>query len=154
MINEKRILKLANELGQASNCVSKKVGCFITTSKEQGFRFLSSGYNGSPPKFENCPEICAEKTRQEHHEWSLNYEVHAEMNAILWAARKGISLENAVCFVNLEPCFNCVKHLIAVGVEEIVFLKEYDMITVEERKMIRQFIKSNNIKLRYIINTE
>jgi dCMP deaminase len=41
----------------------------------------------------NCKEYWKDTYTPEHHEWSSKYEIHAEMNAILWAARSGISVE-------------------------------------------------------------
>ena len=51
------------------------------------------------------------------------YEIHAEMNAIIWAARKGISIEGATIYVTLEPCSECSKNLIASGIKRIVYEK-------------------------------
>lgn len=41
--------------------------------------------------------------------------VHAEMNALLDALRRGVSLERATMYVTAYPCHNCAKHLLAIG---------------------------------------
>lgn len=51
--------------------------------------------------------------------------VHAEMNALSDAARLGRSLKGASIFVTTYPCHNCAKHLIAAGIERIVFVEPY-----------------------------
>ncbi|MCV6823158.1 MULTISPECIES: anti-phage dCTP deaminase [Halocynthiibacter] len=51
--------------------------------------------------------------------------VHAEMNALSDAARLGRSLKGASIFVTTYPCHNCAKHLIAAGIERIVFIEPY-----------------------------
>lgn len=51
--------------------------------------------------------------------------VHAEMNALSDAARLGRSIKGATIFVTTYPCHNCAKHLIAAGIERIVFVEPY-----------------------------
>lgn len=43
--------------------------------------------------------------------------VHAEMSALLDAARKGLPLDNATVYVTAYPCHNCAKHLVALDLE-------------------------------------
>jgi deoxycytidylate deaminase len=57
--------------------------------------------------------------------------VHAEMNALSDAARLGRSTKNATIFVTTYPCHNCAKHLIAAGIERIVFVEPYPKSKVE-----------------------
>jgi deoxycytidylate deaminase len=51
--------------------------------------------------------------------------VHAEMDAILACARRGIKCEGAVIFCTTYPCHNCAKHIIASGIREVVFIEPY-----------------------------
>jgi len=51
-------------------------------------RILSTGYNGTPSGYINCSEHFSGKYSEDHYKWSDIYEIHAEMNAIFWAARK------------------------------------------------------------------
>ena len=51
--------------------------------------------------------------------------VHAEMNALADAARLGRSVKGSTIFVTTYPCHNCAKHLVASGVERIVFIEPY-----------------------------
>lgn len=51
--------------------------------------------------------------------------VHAEMNSICDAARKGTPLANAILYTTTFPCHNCTKHIIAAGIREVVFLEPY-----------------------------
>jgi len=50
---------------------------------------------------------------------------HAEMSAILDAARRGVSIKNCTMFINTFPCHNCAKHIIASGIIKVVFLHPY-----------------------------
>jgi len=50
---------------------------------------------------------------------------HAEMNAIIQAARRGTALEGSTVYVTMTPCRDCTKALITVGVVEVVADKLY-----------------------------
>ena len=51
--------------------------------------------------------------------------VHAEMAALLAAARRGACTRDCVLFTTTFPCHNCAKHAIAAGIERIVYIEPY-----------------------------
>jgi deoxycytidylate deaminase len=51
--------------------------------------------------------------------------IHAEMSAICDAARLGRSVRGAVLFTTTFPCHMCAKHIVAAGIERVVFLEPY-----------------------------
>jgi len=51
--------------------------------------------------------------------------VHAEMDALLSAARKGVSLVGTRLFVTTFPCHFCARHIVAAGVDEVQFIEPY-----------------------------
>ena len=51
--------------------------------------------------------------------------VHAEMEALLSCARKGLSTRKATIYCTTFPCHNCAKHIIAAGIERVVFVEPY-----------------------------
>ncbi|MFT4804993.1 MAG: deoxycytidylate deaminase [Psychroserpens sp.] len=51
--------------------------------------------------------------------------VHAEMQAILSCAKEGISCSSATLFCTTFPCHNCAKHLIASGINRVVYVEPY-----------------------------
>jgi dCMP deaminase len=138
MLNDTNFINIAKELATASKCVSKQVGAVIVKDG----RILSTGYNGTPAGFTNCNEHWNHEYTSEHHEWSKTYEIHAEMNAIIWAAREGISIEGATIYVTLEPCSECSKNVIASGIKRIVYDKPYEHTHSE---VISKFIKDNGV---------
>ena len=140
MLNDRNFLNIANEISSASKCVSKQVGAVIVKNG----RILSTGYNGTPTGFTNCCEYWNNEYTKEHHEWSKTYEIHAEMNAIIWAAREGISINDATIYVTLEPCSDCSKNLIASGIKRIVYSKSYEH---NDSKIITQFLKDNGVEI-------
>lgn len=48
--------------------------------------------------------------------------VHAEMEALLSAARRGVSVHETTLVCTTFPCHNCARHLIASGVRRLVYL--------------------------------
>ncbi len=143
MLNDKNFINIAKEIALASKCVSKQVGAVIVKDG----RILSTGYNGTPSGYTNCCEHWDGQYTKDHHDWSKTYEIHAEMNAIIWAARKGISVEGGTIYVTLEPCSECSKNLIASGIKRIVYEKSYEHTNSD---IVSQFIKENNVLIEQL----
>ncbi|KAB0267954.1 anti-phage dCTP deaminase [Microvirga brassicacearum] len=51
--------------------------------------------------------------------------IHAEMNAITDAARKGISLQGTNLYCTTFPCHLCAKHIISSGISKVVYIEPY-----------------------------
>ncbi len=143
MLNDKNFINIATEIASASKCVSKQVGAVIVKDG----RILSTGYNGTPAGFQNCCDFWDGNYTKDHHEWSKTYEIHAEMNAIIWAARKGISIEGGTIYVTLEPCSECSKNLIASGIKRIVYLKSYEH---TNSSIVSKFLSDNGVAIEQL----
>jgi deoxycytidylate deaminase len=51
--------------------------------------------------------------------------VHAEMSALLDAARRGVSVTGATIYTTTFPCHNCARHIIGAGIARVVFIEPY-----------------------------
>jgi deoxycytidylate deaminase len=51
--------------------------------------------------------------------------VHAEMEALFSCARPGVSTRGATLFSTTFPCHNCAKHIVAAGIERVVYVEPY-----------------------------
>lgn len=51
--------------------------------------------------------------------------VHAEMDALLSAARAGISTSGTKLFVTTFPCHYCARHIVSAGVDEVQYIEPY-----------------------------
>jgi cytidine deaminase len=51
--------------------------------------------------------------------------VHAEMSALIDAARRGVPVFGETMYVTTFPCHNCAKHIIAAGIQRVVYLEPY-----------------------------
>jgi dCMP deaminase len=137
MLNDKNFLNIAYELATASKCVSRQTGSVIV----KWGRIVSTGYNGTPAWYENCRDHFNGEYTKEHHDWSYKYEIHAEMNAIVWAAREWISIQGGTIYCTYEPCFDCTRAIIAAGLVRIVFREKYKH---HEGSEVEDFVKANN----------
>jgi deoxycytidylate deaminase len=71
--------------------------------------------------------------------------VHAEMDALLTCARSGVSPKGAILYTTTFPCHNCTRHIIASGIERVIYIEPYaksraeelheDAIVVEEKAL-------------------
>lgn len=143
MLKDENFIKIATEIAKASKCVSKHVGAVIVKDG----RILSTGYNGTPAKYQNCSDYWQGNYTSEHHEWSKKYEIHAEMNAIIWAAREGICIKDSTIYVTLEPCSECSKNIIATGITRIVYLKSYEY---NNSEVTTKFLQDNGVQIEQI----
>jgi dCMP deaminase len=143
MLNDRNFINIAHEIASASKCVSKQVGAVIVKDG----RILSTGYNGTPAGYTNCCEHWENEYTKDHHDWSKTYEIHAEMNALIWAARRGIAIEGATIYVTLEPCSECSKNLIASGIVRIVYDRAYEHTNSE---VVSKFLKDNRVVIEQI----
>ena len=124
---DKRFMDLTYAVAEWSSChkENRHVGAIIVKDN----RILTTGYNGAPQGVQTCRdrgECMREKlgiasgTRHE-----LCYAVHAEQNAILQAARLGVSLKGATLYCTHQPCVICAKMIINSGITRIVYKEGY-----------------------------
>jgi dCMP deaminase len=108
-----KYLELAHQIARIfSKDPNTKVGSLFLAPGSQ--QVLSMGYNGFPRKFrEDIPERW-ERTNK------LKYIVHAEMNSLLNATRRGTPLENSIAIVTMFPCNECARAMIQSGVKQVV----------------------------------
>lgn len=132
MNKNKIFLDVAEKLAEMSHCVSHKVGCVLVKDA----RIISTGYNGTPQGYINCDSISWNKNdysfREMHHKFSEAFEIHAELNAILCAAKNGISIDGAILYTTLHPCYNCLKMICNSGIKTIIYRYEYDKFEINE----------------------
>ena len=112
---EEHFTELAKFTASRSTCLKVQHGAALVRDK----RVLAIGFNGSPEGIEHCV-ICrrAGLPSGEHPEWCRA--THAEQNAIINAARIGVSTVGSVLYVTGGPCLLCIKMLINAGVLRIV----------------------------------
>lgn len=122
-------MKTAFLFASKSHCVSHHVGAVIVKDG----RIVSTGINGTPEGLGNCDNHFNPDNfdREEHHLWSKDNEIHAEMNALMYASKRGnVETEGADMYVTISPCNDCLKNAIPAGIKNIYYLYLYDKISL------------------------
>lgn len=124
---DKRFMELTQQIAGWSSCYqqARKVGAIIVKNK----RILTTGYNGAPAGIPSCvdKQECLRRklgipsgTKHE-----LCYGIHAEQNAIIQAAKLGISIDGATLYCTHQPCVICAKMIVNSGISRVVFGEGY-----------------------------
>jgi dCMP deaminase len=114
-------MELAESLSGRSHCVKAQVGAVLTKDT----RIVSLGYNGPPAGTHNCDEQWPNEGCPRDSKGSCSLALHAEQNAILYAHKNNISLENATLYVTLSPCIACARVIYSVGIKRVYYLNSY-----------------------------
>lgn len=118
-------LGLARVVAQRSTCLRRQVGAVLV----KGERIIATGYNGAPQGLPHCLEagcLRDEKGIPSGHRYELCRGVHAEQNALINAARYGVSTLDSVMYCTNQPCMLCARMLINAGVIKVVHQGEFD----------------------------
>lgn len=51
--------------------------------------------------------------------------VHAEMNALMRAAQRGIPVDQSDLYSTTFPCHMCARHIIAAGIKRVIYIEPY-----------------------------
>ncbi len=114
-------MDLALNLSKRSHCVKMKVGAVI--AKET--RIVSLGYNGPPAGTHNCDVEWPEEGCPRSSKGSCSLAVHAEENAILYAAKNKVDIKGTTLYITLSPCLPCARMIFTTGIEKVLFLNSY-----------------------------
>jgi dCMP deaminase len=117
---------IAMAVRKKANCMGRRVGAVIVKRN----RIISTGYNGTPEGMANCLDGgCVRCKNKEAYKASVGYDVcicvHAEQNALITAARFGNSIEDAIVYSTLRPCFDCTKVLLQAKVHTIYYIHDW-----------------------------
>ncbi len=124
-------LNIAREVSLHSTCFRRVIGAIIIRDDQ----IISTGYAGAPRKTKDSLEhgFCLRNKLKIPHgqRYELCRSVHAEQNAIINAARAGVSLLGGDIYlygstpgkkgpINAFPCFICKKMLINAGLKRVI----------------------------------
>lgn len=113
---EEMLMGMAHIASLRGTCSRGKVGVVIAKDG----RVLSTGYNGAPAGMPHCtadnhPPITS----------TCSLSMHAEANAIAYAAREGVRVIGADLYTTFSPCVPCAMLIVNAGISRVVYLKEY-----------------------------
>lgn len=130
-------MEITNLVATRSTCDRAFVGCLLVNDDN---RIVSTGYNGSVKKNPHCDDI-GHRMRDGH----CIATIHAEINALLYCAKEGISVKDCSAYVTHFPCLNCTKALIQAGIRKIYFQNDY---RVDEYAM--ELLQINGIEVERV----
>jgi dCMP deaminase len=111
-------MQAAELFAKRSSCERGHVGAVLV---KEG-RIISTGYNGAPPGMKHCLEVGCEEVEGTE---GCQRTIHAEANAIVWAARMGVPTLDSIMYSTHSPCASCARLIIAAGVCKVVFRNDY-----------------------------
>lgn len=114
-------MHLAEQLALRSHCVKMKVGAVLTKDT----RIISLGYNGPPAGTHNCDEEWPGVGCPRDSKGSCSLALHAEQNAILYAAKNKVDMEGATLYVTLAPCIACARVIFSIGIKKVIYKNSY-----------------------------
>lgn len=120
-------VEVLNAAEKNSTCCRLQVAALIVKDN----RIISTGWNGVPSGLKHCSDVfkdSGDNFMEEHKKFSEMYEIHAEQNAIAYAARNGICLDKCDIYVTYSPCVHCAKIIIASGIKRVFYKLDYDRV--------------------------
>ena len=122
-----RFMEMARLIATWTSCYTpgRSIGAVIVKDR----RVMTTGYNGAPAGMKTCREKgeCLRRklgvesgTRAE-----LCFAIHAEQNAIIQAAKLGISIDGGTMYCTHQPCSVCAKMIVNSGIQRVVFEQGY-----------------------------
>lgn len=109
-------MQIARIVASRATCDRKHVGAVIVRDKS----ILATGYNGSIRGLSHCDD--------DGHMMEDGHcvrTIHAEANAIIQAAKNGVSIEGATIYVTASPCWGCFKMIANASLSKIVYGEFY-----------------------------
>ena len=121
--------KIVKVTAERSPCERLQVGCLLVKDN----RIISQGYNGFLP---GCPH---ESIVRDNHEQAT---LHAEQNALMDCAKRGVSCMGATAYVTHYPCIICCRLLLAAGIKKIKYINDY-----KNDELVKYFCEQANVKV-------
>ncbi len=109
---EQRFIALARHIAGWSKDPSTKVGCVVVGPDRE---IRSTGFNGFPRGIDDSDGRLSDRDKK------YPLICHAEENAIMHAARIGVSLKDCSAYVTWPPCTRCARSLIQAGIRTVLY---------------------------------
>ena len=114
-------MELAENLSKRSHCVKAQVGAVLTKDT----RIISVGYNGPPAGTHNCDKEFGAEGCPRDSKNSCSLALHAEQNAILYASKNNVSIQDCTLYVTLSPCIACARVIFTIGIKKVFYIHSY-----------------------------
>ncbi len=120
-------IELAWTIRQRSTCSRGKVGAVLAFAG----RPIAIAYNGSQTGADHCDTVGCDPERNVHLP-GCRRTVHAELNAILDCAKRGVSTAGATLYSTHSPCYRCAQAIVMAGIRCVYYTLPYRLTDGEE----------------------
>ena len=148
---DEMLMEMAETVAKRGTCSRLRVGCVVSRDG----RVISTGYNGAPAGIPHCDHskepplrvVAGPKLTQDelesfvvesrmlpgrimqipepHISIGCTVASHAEQNAIAYAAKHGLALDQSELHVTHAPCLSCARSIINAGIVKVTFATPY-----------------------------
>lgn len=118
-------MEIARSVAKRATCDRGRSGCVIARDKQ----ILVTGYVGAPKGLPHCDEVGHQMKTVTHEDGRVSQHclrtTHAEQNAIVQAAKLGVSIQGGTLYCKMTPCATCAKMIVNAGITHVVCEKRY-----------------------------
>lgn len=128
------LMDVASVVSERGTCSRLQVGVVISRDG----RIIVTGYNGAPAGVEHCSHECdcgqVERSKLMGvgfcrtdcaSQQPCTVSSHAEQNAIAFAAKHGLALDQSELHVTHGPCLACARSIINAGIQKVTYVEEF-----------------------------
>ena len=112
MLSDDQFFRIAGIVAESGTCSRLQVGALVVRDN----RIISVGYNGAAAGLPHC---------QHDDDTPCRRAVHAEVNALVYAARAGVPTLGATVFSTHAPCEVCAGTMINAGISAVKYQHHY-----------------------------
>lgn len=116
------LLEMAHAMSLRGTCSRARIGAVIAIDG----RVCATGFNGAPRGLPHCEHPSDERSVDRPVDApQCQTSVHAEANALVFAARHGVALAGATLYTTMSPCVPCAMLLVNAGITRVIYAVEY-----------------------------
>lgn len=113
-------MRICHTVALRATCRHRDQGAIIVKDR----RIIAAGYNGAPPGVRDCLQIgyCSKEKDLP----CMAEGLHGESNALISAAKAGVSVEGSTIYCIYSPCRACCNMVRTAGIRTLVYEHVYD----------------------------
>jgi dCMP deaminase len=119
-------LGILDKVAERSTCDRGMIGAILIDDDQQ---IIATGYAGAPKGLSHCSEAGHLIRKVTYEDGSVHEHcvrtAHAERNAIVQAAKRGVSVKGATLYCTMEPCLSCATDIINAGIRKVIAKNGY-----------------------------
>jgi len=140
--HDEYFMEFARTAAKRATCPRGRSGAALVKDKQ----IISTGYVGAAAGLPHCDEVGCLIRSVDYEDGSTHKHcmrtAHAEGNAIIQAAKHGISTKGATLYCKMEPCLRCCVDIINAGIVRVVAEYEY-----HGAELTREWFKEAGVEL-------